>query len=80
MSFASMSLNEEESAYGGSQSMSSVRSSAEPKAEESIDVGLTVRLQHKLKETQLAKDKLERKLEQLEQSGNYGPIMFGVKF
>ena len=30
------------------------------------------RLQHKLKETQLAKDKLERKLEQLEQGGVHG--------
>ena len=69
MSFASMSINEEESAYGGSQSMGSVRSSAEPPTRNNdveIDVGLTVRLQHKLKETQLAKDKLERKLEHLE--------------
>ena len=32
-----------------------------------VDVGLTVRLQHKLKETQMAKDKLEKRLEQLEQ-------------
>ncbi len=73
MSFASMSLNEDESAYGGSQSgTSSMRSSRVPHAghpnedEDRIDVGLTVRLQHKLKETQLAKDKLEKRLEQLE--------------
>ena len=32
-----------------------------------VDVGLTVRLQHKLKETQMAKEKLEKRLEQLEQ-------------
>ena len=32
-----------------------------------VDVGLTVRLQHKLKETQMAKEKLEKRLEILEQ-------------
>ena len=37
--------------------------------DDKIDVGLTVRLQHKLKETQLAKDKLEKRLEQLEMRG-----------
>ena len=68
MSFASMSMTEEESAYGGSQFSSVRSSSADPRPENQveIDVGLTVRLQHKLKETQLAKDKLERRLEQLE--------------
>ena len=74
-----MSMNEDESAYGGSQSgISSVRSSTQVPEntvnsagdqDEKIDVGLTVRLQHKLKETQLAKDKLEKRLEQLETKG-----------
>lgn len=31
-----------------------------------LDVGLTVKLQQKLKETQQAKDKLEKKVEELE--------------
>ena len=91
MSFASMSMNEDESAYGGSVSgTSSMRSSNVPEIavkdglgvpvgssgrsgaeEDRIDVGLTVRLQHKLKETQFAKDKLEKRLEQLENRGKY---------
>jgi len=81
MSFASMSVNEDESAYGGSQSgISSQRSSMQVPEnhtisggngdfDDKIDVGLTVRLQHKLKETQLAKDKMEKRLEQLEMRG-----------
>ena len=86
-----MSMNEDESAYGGSVSgTSSMRSSNVPEIavkdglgvpvgssgrsgaeEDRIDVGLTVRLQHKLKETQFAKDKLEKRLEQLENRGKY---------
>jgi len=81
MSFASMSITEEnESAYGGSQTgtLSSVRSMTQvpentatnfDNDDDKIDVGLTVRLQHKLKETQLAKEKLEKRLEQLELRG-----------
>ena len=76
-----MSITEEnESAYGGSQSgtLSSVRSLTQVPEniatnrddDDKIDVGLTVRLQHKLKETQLAKEKLEKRLEQLEMRGN----------
>ena len=34
-----------------------------------IDVGLTVRLQHQLKRTELAKNKLEKRLEQIEMRG-----------
>ena len=76
-----MSITEEnESAYGGSQTgtLSSVRSMTQvpentatnfDNDDDKIDVGLTVRLQHKLKETQLAKEKLEKRLEQLELRG-----------
>jgi hypothetical protein len=46
---------------------SSVRSD-KPRNEEEVDVALTVKLQQKLKETQLAKDKLEKKVEELEAS------------
>ena len=34
-----------------------------------IDVGLIVRLQHQLKRTELAKNKLEKRLEQIEMRG-----------
>ena len=56
--------------------ISSVRNSGVPEInkkagdgddELKVDVGLTVRLQHKLKETQMAKEKLEKRLEILEQ-------------
>ena len=74
-SFLAGDAVEDESAYGGStvSGISSVRTSGVPekKADQDdddmkVDVGLTVRLQHKLKETQLAKDKLEKRLEQFE--------------
>ena len=42
--------------------------SEKPRNEEEVDVALTVKLQQKLKETQLAKDKLEKKVEELEAS------------
>ena len=70
---------EDESAYGGSNmsGISSVRNSGVPENSNKkagdgdddlkVDVGLTVRLQHKLKETQMAKEKLEKRLEILEQ-------------
>ena len=35
-------------------------------------MGLTVRLQHKLKETQIAKDKLEKKIEHMEMRSGPG--------
>ena len=47
--------------------------------DDKIDVGLTVRLQHKLKETQLAKDKLEKRLEQLEMRGKLLKIIYTAK-
>ena len=42
--------------------------SEKPRTEEEVDVALTVKLQQKLKDTQVAKDKLEKKVEELEAS------------
>ena len=78
-SMMSVADTEDESGFGDSQSgRSSMRlsevnestaSKKEPPREQSqdqLDVGLTIKLQHKLKEMQIHKEKLEKRLEQFE--------------